>query len=514
MAREFYCSNETTVVQTAEGKLKGYYLDGIFAFQGIEYAYADRWQMPVPPKSWEGIKDATNYGYICPTMGEPALWTPTLDPQAKKPVLVWLHGGGYANGSSIEQVSYEGDALAEYGDVVVITVNHRLNILGFLDMSSFGEKYANSVNAGMADLVECLRWVKRNVGAFGGDPDNVTIFGQSGGGGKVETLMQIPEADGLFQKGIIMSGLFRGLFTPPEKIGEQHRKLVLAILKELSIPEEEVSRLETVPYDVLERAYNKAQYKLIKEEDIYISWNPVPNEFYVGDPMIVGFTEHAKTVPVIAGTVFGEFTCFGPMPDEEMPEEAKMAMLQKMFGEETDELIRLFKKAYPDKDITRLALVDAGARGATNDFIEAKARVSSVKDYLYTFVVDFDVNGRRPAWHCADISFVFYNTHRVPSANIEEVTDLLEDEVAGAVTSFARSSDPNHPGMRKWEAYSDENPCTMVFDEETACRKDYDRELIRRIEEIQRKAGFQMISSFKQGFVKRMESGEGGDWIY
>ena len=185
MAREFYCNDEMTVVKTQEGKLKGFYLDGIYTFQGIEYAYADRWQMPTAPKSWEGIKDATNYGYICPTMGEPKpsgeiqiphrfwpsnehcqnlnLWTPTLDPEAKKPVMVWLHGGGYANGSSIEQVAYEGDCLAEYGDVVVITVNHRLNILGFLDMSSFGEKYKNSVNAGMADLVECLRWVKRNV---------------------------------------------------------------------------------------------------------------------------------------------------------------------------------------------------------------------------------------------------------------------------------------------------------------------------------------------------------------
>ena len=537
MAREFYCSDELTVVKTTEGLLKGYFLDGIYTFHGIDYAWAERFQQPQPPKSWEGIKDATNYGYICPTMGEPApsgevliphrfwpanehcqnlnLWTPTLDPEARKPVMVWLHGGGYANGSSIEQVAYEGDSLAEYGDVVVITVNHRLNILGFLDMSSFGSKYANSVNAGIADLVEALRWIKRNVQAFGGDPDNVTIFGQSGGGGKVETLLQVPEADGLFHKGILMSGLFKGEKKDPAKIGEAHRKLVLGILKELDIPEEKVEELEKVPYDVLERAFNRAQYRLLKDEDLFINWGPVPNEFYMGNPMHVGFTEHAKTVPTMAGSVISEFSTFGPIPDVEMPEEAKKALIQSAYGDQTDKMISLFEKAYPDKDLTTLTVLDAMCRPATIEWAEKKAQDSSAPSYLYLFALNFDVNGSRPAWHCSDIPFVFYNTHRVPNCNIEGVTENLEEEVAGAFVCFARYGNPNHEGMRKWDAYNDQTRATMVFDEETVCRKgDFDRELMAAVEEKVLAAGAKMGDMFKVYFLKQMESGEGGNWMY
>ncbi|MBR3544476.1 MAG: carboxylesterase family protein, partial [Oscillospiraceae bacterium] len=231
MARRFYSGADTTVM-TAEGLLKGFFLDDVYTFHGIKYADAERFQMPTAPQPWEGVKDATNYGYICPVSGEPMptgeiliphrfwpanehcqylnIWSPTLDGGAKKPVMVWLHGGGFANGSSIEQVAYEGDALAKWGDVVVVTLNHRLNILGYLDMSSFGEKYRNSVNAGMADIVEALRWIRRNIAAFGGDPTNVTLFGQSGGGGKISALLQIPEAAGLFHKAVLMSGIFEG----------------------------------------------------------------------------------------------------------------------------------------------------------------------------------------------------------------------------------------------------------------------------------------------------------------
>ncbi|MBR3060718.1 MAG: carboxylesterase family protein [Oscillospiraceae bacterium] len=198
MARDFRCSADT-VAKTADGLLRGFFLDGLYIFQGVKYADAGRFQAPAPVKPWEGIREATNYGYICPVANEPMptgelliphrfwpsnehcqylnIWTPSLERGAKKPVIVWLHGGGYSSGSSIEQVAYEGDALAEYADAVVVTLNHRLNILGFLDMSSFGEKYRNSVNAGMADIVEALRWVKRNIAAFGGDPENVTLIG-------------------------------------------------------------------------------------------------------------------------------------------------------------------------------------------------------------------------------------------------------------------------------------------------------------------------------------------------
>ena len=173
------------------------------------------------------------------------VWTQSLDPQAKRPVMVWLHGGGFWDGSSIEHVAYDGENLSRFGDVVVVTVNHRLNILGYLDLSPYGEKYWNSGNAGNADLVASLQWVHDNIAQFGGDPENVTIFGQSGGGGKVSSLMQTPAANGLFQKGIIMSGVYNGTLCPEKP---DSRPLVQAMLQELGLAEEDIEQLETLTY--------------------------------------------------------------------------------------------------------------------------------------------------------------------------------------------------------------------------------------------------------------------------
>ena len=218
MGDYFVCSKTDPVVETKAGKVRGFRLNTTYAFHGINYAEAVRFQMPQPVKPWKGIKNALAYGYVCPLLkqDEPNMevlvphrywpqdehcqnlnvWTQSLDPGAKKPVMVWLHGGGFSAGSAIEHVAYEGDHLSEFGDVVVVSVNHRLNILGYLDLSPFGEKYKNSANAGNADMVAALQWVHDNIAAFGGDPENVTIFGQSGGGMKVATLMNTPAADG------------------------------------------------------------------------------------------------------------------------------------------------------------------------------------------------------------------------------------------------------------------------------------------------------------------------------
>ena len=207
MSRKFICTPDFPVAETPCGKIRGYQLDDIFVFHGIKYANAKRFQMPTKIEPWEGIKDALGYGYTCPTMREERcgpevmtphrywpkdeacqylnVWTATLDKTAKKPVMLWLHGGGFADCSAIELACTDGTAMARWGDVVMVSLNHRLNILGFLDVSAYGEKYANSGNAGLADLVIALEWIRDNIEAFGGDPGNVTIFGQSGGGGKV-----------------------------------------------------------------------------------------------------------------------------------------------------------------------------------------------------------------------------------------------------------------------------------------------------------------------------------------
>ena len=523
MARKFHSSDDT-IVKTAEGLLQGFFLDDLYIFHGIKYADALRFQPPTAPQPWEGVRSASNYGYICPVSAEPMptaeiliphrfwpadencqylnIWTPSLDAGAKKPVMVWLHGGGFANGSSIEQVAYEGDALAKWGDAVVVTLNHRLNILGHLDMSSFGEKYANSVNAGIADIVEALRWIRRNIAAFGGDPDNVMLFGQSGGGGKISALLQTPAAAGLFHRAVLMSGIFAGGHGKPV----DHRPFVLEMMKELNIPADQPEQLEKVPYVFLMRAYNKAALKIYRESKQMIDWGPVANGWYLGDPMEVGFSDFARTVPTMAGSVIAEFGMGPSVPGaESLTPAEKRALVAKRYGEEGDKVLALFEKAYPGKDVLLLNKLDIGARIATTQFIEEKSRVSSVPNYLYMFSLDFDVDGPRPAWHCSDIPFVFHNTARVPCANIEGVTDQLEAAVAHAWVAFARNGKPG------WTPYTDEHRITMVFDRECRERDNYDRELI---ETLYRLTPPMSLGSMA---IKRLEAAvneQGGDWMY
>ncbi|WP_333483085.1 carboxylesterase family protein [Spirosoma telluris] len=192
-------------VPTESGAVRGYIHNGTFTFKGIPYAKAERFMAPTKPDSWTGVRSSMTYGPVCPMdvttqtydeiefpfhhdwgyTNENCLslnvWTPEISQAKKRPVMVWLHGGGFTAGSSVELPSYDGENLTKKGDVVVVTVNHRLNILGFLDLSGYGEKYKNSPNAGLMDLVSALQWVKQNIAQFGGDPGNVTIFGQSGG---------------------------------------------------------------------------------------------------------------------------------------------------------------------------------------------------------------------------------------------------------------------------------------------------------------------------------------------
>ena len=317
------CTKTEPVVETKAGKLRGFQLDGVYAFHGVKYADAKRFQQPEPVQPWEGIKNALAYGYVCPMLhqDEPNnelmvphrywpldencqylnIWTKSLDTSAKKPVLVWLHGGGFAAGSSIEHIAYEGENMSRYGDVVVVSLNHRLNILGYLDLSPFGEKYANSGNAGSADMVAALQWIHENIAGFGGDPENVTLFGQSGGGMKVWTLMQTPAADGLFHKGVVQSGCIDNILDLTKTDGTA---IVTALMEALGVTE--VEALETIPYAQLAEAYNKVM-PAVAQTGAYVGGNPMPNDWYLGDPRVIGFTEHARTVPVMVGTVLGEF---------------------------------------------------------------------------------------------------------------------------------------------------------------------------------------------------------------
>lgn len=498
MTKTFVCTKTEPVVQTKAGKLRGFRLDSTYIFQGIEYAWADRFQPPQPVQPWDGVKDALSYGFVCPLLHQETpngevlvphrywpmsehcqnlnVWTQSLDPQAKKPVMVWLHGGGFSAGSAIEQQAYDGENMSKYGDVVVVSVNHRLNVLGYFDMEPYGEKYKNSCNAGNADLVAALEWVHENIAAFGGDPENVTLFGQSGGGMKVYTLMQTPAADGLFQKGIVMSGVLGRGFVREEKTDS--RPLVRAILEELGLTEADAQKLETIPYADLAAAYEKVAPDLQKKGE-YTGNSPVPNDFYVGDPRTVGFTEHAKTIPVMVGSVFGEFAFAPAVPTKNnLSEEEKTALVEKKYGEHSGELIRLFRKAWPEKDLTCLLTVDSIFRTPSREFIECKAKCPESPTFSYLFAYDFLYDGGKTAWHCSDIPFVFHNMEMVPVCNEPGVTDKLQENVFGAYIAFARNGDPSHPGLPAWPACHPGEEHVMVFDRECSLRTNFDQEMI------------------------------------
>lgn len=485
------------VVETKAGKLRGYQWEGTYIFKGIRYARAKRFQLPEEAEPWEGVREAASYGFVCPmlTRDNPQgellvphrywpqdedclslnIWSQSLDRSAKKPVLFWIHGGAFSMGSSIEQKAYNGENMSKYGDVVVVTVNHRLNILGYFDMSPYGEKYAGSANAGQADLVAALLWVRDNIEAFGGDPGNVTIFGQSGGGMKVSGLMQTPEADGLFHKGMIMSGVAGDIL--PYSTGDS-RPLIRAMLEELGLTEDEASRLETIPYHDLAAAYNRVS-PVIAGAGGYIGCTPKPDDFYKGEGPAVGFTEHAKTIPVMVGTVFGEFA-MAPLPFNKMqiPEAELEAVLDKRFQGRGKELKAVFAEAYPGKNPADLLTLDTVFRGPTREFVRVLAAAGG-SVYSYLFALEFPYQNQKTAWHCSDIPFVFHNTELVPVANIPEVSDRLQEQIFGAVMAFARTGKPEYEGLPQWPASREDDEATMIFDRVCEVRHNHDDRLLK-----------------------------------
>ncbi|MGI6038732.1 MAG: carboxylesterase/lipase family protein [Eubacteriales bacterium] len=491
MARKFVCTYDAPIVETKQGKLRGFQLDSTYIFRGIKYADAKRWEMPTPVEPWEGVKDALNYGYVCPltadekpSSGEIAVphrywpasehcqylnvWTQSIEKDAKKPVMVWLHGGGFAAGSSIEQVAYDGEALSVYGDVVVVTLNHRLNILGYFDVSSLGEQYWNSVNVGNADLVAALQWVNENIENFGGDPGNVTIFGQSGGGMKVTSLCQTPAADGLFQKGIVMSGT-----TDRDMFEMDMPDIVPTLMEKLNVKTGE--ELAAVPYKELVDAY----FEIVGPGG-RMAFGPKPNSWYMGEALSAGFSERQKKTSLMVGTVLGEFLAFGPGPknrrnatDEEIRE-----AVGKFYGaEHADEIIDAFKEAYPGKNPLDANVIDSIFRPAVKKYVKAKAQFTEAPTYSYIFTAEMPLDDGKAPWHCADIPFAFYNMDIVEYCNFPGA-DELQEQYASAFVNFARTGDPNGPGLPEWPAVTPDNEPCMIFDIESSVRNNHDDKLL------------------------------------
>lgn len=495
MEHLFTHNAETAVVETKRGKVRGYVYDNISIFKGIPYAKAKRFHAPEPVEAWVGVLDATSYGCVCPLleMGKPDgellvphrywimdedcqnlnVWTPSCDKE-KRPVLVWLHGGGYEAGSAIEQIAYEGENMCRIGQVVVVSVNHRLNVLGYCDLSAFGEEYANSGNAGTDDIIVALKWVRENISRFGGDPENVTVFGQSGGGAKVTTLLQTPAADGLYAKGMNMSGVIGPLLADSKGSGEE---LVRAMMTELGA--EDVKELETVPYHALASAYRKVKPRLAKEGK-YVGGTPHPNAYYAGTPEENGFRKETAHIPLLVGTVYGEFTSFAPTPYDKsgMTKEQGEAYVAKALGDEAARrLLPMYQKAYPERNPVDMLTLDFLFRLPTQQYIRQRSGLNNCT-YSYLFNLDLPVDGGRTPWHCADIPYVFHNTELVPATQESGVTEKIEAQIFESLMAFARTGNPNHPGLVQWPHSTPQEEYTMVFDKQTAVRCNFDEELM------------------------------------
>ncbi|TFF36838.1 carboxylesterase/lipase family protein [Mucilaginibacter psychrotolerans] len=499
---------DIAVTSTVYGKVKGYVHNSIFTFKGIPYAKADRFTLPQKPTPWTDVRSSMTYGPVCPTdpttsVSDPFefafnhnlgynnehcqtlnVWTQKLNDGKKRPVMVWLHGGGFTAGSAIELPSYDGENLAKKGDVVLVSVNHRLNVLGFLDLSAYGDKYKNSGNAGLADLVAALQWVKENIAQFGGDPNNVTIFGQSGGGGKVTCMMNSPMAKGLFQKAIVESGSYITSFT--DKAVSQ--RIAAALLTELHLQPSQVDSLQKIPYETLNLASKKAIGKVSAElrkegHPANVGWNAVlDGEMFPYQPADAKAMELGRGIPLLVGTTKNEFTPFALTPKDLTMDKVKTTLQQK-YGSNADAYMAAVKQAYPNTSKPSEYIdIEFGFRSlAIKQADQKSALPGAAPVYTYLFTWQSPVNdGMYKAMHCMDIAFQFDNIKRC-----EEMTGggkdayALASKISSAWINFAATGNPNTPGLPQWPAYTTANGAVMILDVKPVVRNHPDAELLK-----------------------------------
>ncbi|KAB4179784.1 carboxylesterase/lipase family protein [Bacteroides uniformis] len=506
---EIVASSETAIAQTESGKVGGFLQDGIYIYKGIPYAKAERFMPPQPADKWEGVRSSRMFGPTCPQAvrmgwgadehafafhwddgypGEDCLrvniWTPGLNDGKKRPVMVWLHGGGYAAGSGQELPSYDGFNLAKKGDAVVVTLNHRLNVLGFLDLSAYGDKYAKSGNAGLLDLVAALQWVNKNIAAFGGDAQNVTIFGQSGGGGKVSTLLATPSAKGLYHKAIVQSGSM--LRTMDAKYS---RRIGAAVMDELGLKASQIDELQKMPYERLlaagEKAVAKVKAEAEKEDGVstfIFGWAPtVDGDVLPAQPFDPQAPAQSKDVLVMIGTTLHEFTMSTYVPAfRTITKEKAVEFLKQRYGDRTDDFLAAFEKAYPGYQPKDLVDVDFVFRPGAVEQARLKAAQQGAPVYMYMFAWESPVlDGMFRSTHCMEIPFAFNNAvaHASMTGGGAEAQALAE-KMSGAWLNFARTGNPNAEGLPQWDAYTEEGGATMFFNNRCEVKHHHDKELL------------------------------------
>jgi para-nitrobenzyl esterase len=496
-------ATDSPVVETASGRVKGVMSDGVHVFKGIPYgastAGANRFMPPRKPEPWTGVREATAYAGRSPQapaapqrpelatvwgpvdtlpVGEDCLtlhvWTPGLD-NARRPVMVWLHGGAFSYGSA-NSPRYDSTRLAQRNDVVVVAVNHRLNIFGHLDLSQAGgERFAQSGNAGVLDLVAALEWVREHAGRFGGDPGNVTIFGQSGGGGKVSALLAMPRAKGLFHKAIIQSGA-------SVRFAERERttRLADAVLKHLGLRPDQLDALQALPLERLQEAVVPAQATLPRPRqpllDRYNFGPVIDGAVLPGQPFDPAAPALSDDIPLMIGGTKDEAAIFFAPDDEvwnrSLTEDGLANRIGKVTGAATADLLSYYKRrdptaSPPDRLITMLSMSNFHVRSVL--LAERKASRGRAPVWMYSF--DWETpafGGRLKSSHSVEVPFVFDTLHVIGEGHRKAAAQALADRVSKTWATFARNGDPANDAIPAWPAYTASRRATMLLDD--ACR--------------------------------------------
>lgn len=472
-ARQPGSITENAVVQTDKGLLQGRENNGVYNFLGVEYAHAAKLFQPAEEvEPWEGVKNATEYGPSSMQsnfLGDFGAWVSGVQydnncqnlniwaPEGAQnaPVMVWLHGGGFSSGSAYAMSAYNGENLARTQNVVVVSVNHRLNILGHFDLSAYGEQYRYSANVGIYDIVQSLEWIQRNISAFGGDPDNVTLFGQSGGGAKILALMTSPYAKGLFDKAIVQSGATE---TVGVSFTEKEPSLALTenILARLGIDGDNIEEIENVSYRDMMRAGDAAlsevgaQFSIPAPFGGYgMEWEPVVDGDFIPSHLVTenGFAENGSDIPLLIGSNLYEWTRY--MASEQV--------------DVTPEIEAAFQEAYPNEPVGDARYTDTLIRLPMLKIMSHKAdqNGANVYSYLYTY---------GQSNHGAEIANVFAND-----------SGQMSDTMSQIWVNFARMGVPSAENLPEWETYTRESGACMILDEISYLDHHHDDELMKLI---------------------------------
>ncbi len=505
--QQVFIGEDIAVTDTEYGKVRGYVLHDVYCFHGIPYGAPtsgkNRFMPPQPPQSWEGVRPAVAFGESAPqeyydrrpesyymftdhwnydTMGEDCLrlnvWTSGLKDGVRRPVLVWLHGGGFAKGNGMEQDGYDGENMARRGDIVFCSVNHRLNAFGFSDLSTVGgEKYRHSANVGMLDIVAALEWVRDNIGNFGGDPSNVTIMGQSGGGSKVSMLCAMPSAKGLFHKAVALSG-------DATRANDVKYSAALgeAVLREAGLEPSQVDSLQTMPWEDYLALAMKAQRGLRVDYGYRAGFAPVGNDIDIPSGEFFEGTE--SDVPMLLCSTFHEWN-----PNRDNPEYEDITfegVAERLAGTYKDPMavIDAYRAVFPEARPIEIWAYAVSHRYGMVKLADARCR-QGAPVYMAWFGWESPLfDGRHRAFHCIDIAFWLMNTDRMVTHNGGGNRPYrLSMKMSEALLNFMKTGVPSSKRLPEWERYTPENGRLMILDDRCHMTTDPDKEARRIVAE-------------------------------